>query len=214
MLLVRVSGGLCVVLWLCIPHAYARRLPETLLVYGVVGDDWQHFFYALFRYSSSAENRNFCRVALKCCYCRVALRAVWLSERVGNLFLSPAFSLVRTSERGATRNASCGATAFPGTLFRCSLAADTVILPCFRFRKGNLYSAVEGTPKGVQKCYAPVSQSALWLSGHQLCFRFPPPKDKFFSQLMGALVEVNSPFASTLCHQPINRYGVCMSVTL
>lgn len=26
----------------------ARGFPETFLVYGVVGDDWQHFFYALF----------------------------------------------------------------------------------------------------------------------------------------------------------------------
>ena len=41
----------------------------------------------------------FCKVVLKCCYCRVARRAFWLSERVGNLFLSPAFffgSNVRT----------------------------------------------------------------------------------------------------------------------
>ena len=81
----------------------------------------------------------------------------WLSERVENLFLSPAFPLVRTSERGATRNAFCGATEFPGALFRGSLAADTVILPCFRFRKENLSSAVEGTPKGVQKRYARLS---------------------------------------------------------
>ena len=41
--------------------------------------------------------------------------------------------------------------------FRGSLAADTVILPCFRFRKENLSSAVEGTPKGVQKRYARLS---------------------------------------------------------
>lgn len=77
----------------------------------------------------------------------------WLSERVENLFLSPAFfSLVRTSERGATRNAHSRVP-----FFRGSLAADTVILPCFRFRKENLSSAVEGTPKGVQKRYARLS---------------------------------------------------------
>lgn len=134
-----------------------RRFPETFLVYGVVGDDWQHFFYALFRYSSSAENRDFLQGDVKVLLLSSSPPGGWLSERVENLFLSPAFPLVRTSERGATRNAFCGATAFPGALFRGSLAADTVILPCFRFRKENLSSAVEGTPKGVQKRYARLS---------------------------------------------------------
>ena len=94
-----------------------RRFPETFLVYGVVGDDWQHFFYALFRYSSSTENSIFCKVTLKCCYCQVALRAVGCRRGwkiCSSLLL---LFLVRTSERGATRNAFCGATAFPGALF-------------------------------------------------------------------------------------------------
>lgn len=123
----------------------------------VVGDDWQHFFYAFFRYSSSAENSIFLQGGVKVLLLSSSPPGGWLSERVENLFLSPAFPLVRTSERGATRNAFCGATAFPGALFRGSLAADTVILPCFRFRKENLSSAVEGTPKGVQKRYARLS---------------------------------------------------------
>ena len=135
-------------------------------------------------------------MTLKCCYCQVAPGG-WLSERVENLFLSPAFSLVRTSERGATRNAFCGATAFPGAFFRGSLAADTVILPCFRFRKENLSSAVEGTPKGVQKRYARLPICSM-VSCHQLCFRFSPAKDVFFAQLLNAHGEVNSPTASTL----------------
>ena len=109
------------------------------------------------------------------------------------------FSLVRTSERGATRNAFCGATAFPGALFPWfSLAADTVILPCFRFRKEILGSAVEGTPKGVQKRYARLSNLLCGLSCHQLCFRLSPAKDVFFAQLLNAHGEVNSPGASTL----------------
>ena len=64
--------------------------------------------------------------------------------------------------------------------------------------KGRLCSAVEGTPKGVQMCYASATQSALWFSCHQLCFRFSPAKDVFFAQLLNAHGEVNSPTASTL----------------
>ena len=137
-------------------------------------------------------------MVLKCCYCRVALRAVGCRRGwkiCSSLLL---FSLIRTSERGATRNAFCGATAFPGALFRGSLAADTVILPCFRFRKENLSSAMEGTPKGVQKRYARLSNLLCGLSCHQLCFRFSPAKDVFFAQLLNAHGEVNSPGASTL----------------
>lgn len=133
-----------------------RRFPETFLVYGVAGDDWQHFFYALFDILPLPKIK-FLQGDVKVLLLSSSPPGGWLSERVENLFLSPAFSLVRTSERGATRNAFCGATAFPGALFRGSLAADTVILPCFRFRKENLSSAVEGTPKGVQKCYARLS---------------------------------------------------------
>ena len=113
----------------------------------------------------------------------------WLSERVENLFLSPAFFLgsnVRTwrhTQRFLWRHRHSRVP-----FFRGSLAADTVILPCFRFRKEILGSAVEGTPKGVQKRYA----------RHQLCFRFSPAKDVFFAQLLNAHGEVNSPGASTL----------------
>ena len=82
--------------------------------------------------------------------------------------------------------------------FRGSLAADTVILPCFRFRKEILGSAVEGTPKGVQKRYARLSNLLCGLSCHQLCFRLSPAKDVFFAQLLNAHGEVNSPSASTL----------------
>lgn len=64
--------------------------------------------------------------------------------------------------------------------------------------KGRLCSAVEGTPKGVQMCYASATQSVFWLSCHQLCFRLPSAKDVFFTQLITAHGEVNSPTASTL----------------
>ena len=64
--------------------------------------------------------------------------------------------------------------------------------------KGRLCSAVEGTPKGVQMCYASATQSVLWLSCHQLCFRLPSAKDVFFAQLLNAHGKVNSPTASTL----------------
>lgn len=64
--------------------------------------------------------------------------------------------------------------------------------------KGRLCSAVEGTPKGVQMCYASATQSVFWLSCHQLCFRLPSAKDVFFAQLPNAHGEVNSPTASTL----------------
>ena len=70
-----------------------RRFPETFLVYGVVGDDWQHFFYALFRYSSSAENRDFLQGGVKVLLLSSSPPGGWLSERVENLFLSPAFFL-------------------------------------------------------------------------------------------------------------------------
>ena len=70
-----------------------RRFPETFLVYGVVGDDWQHFFYALFRYSSSAENRDFLQGGVKVLLLSSSPPGGWLSERVENLLLSPAFFL-------------------------------------------------------------------------------------------------------------------------
>ena len=35
--------------------------------------------------------------------------------------------------------------------------------------KVRLCSAVEGTPKGVQKCYAPALNLVAWLKSHQLC---------------------------------------------
>ena len=135
----------------------ARGFPETFLVYGVVGDDWQHFFYALFRYSSSAENRIFCKMVLKCCYCQVALRAVG-SQRgwkiCSTLLLFSWFERPNVAPH-ATLSVAPPRSRVP--FFRCSLAADTVILPCFRFRKEILGSAVEGTPKGVQKRYARLS---------------------------------------------------------
>lgn len=124
----------------------------------------------------------------------------WLSERVENLFLSPAFFLgsnVRTwrhTQRFLWRH-RIPVCPF---VFRGSLAADTVILPCFRFRKEILGSAVEGTPKGVQKRYARLSNLLCGLSCHQLCFRLSPAKDVFFAQLLNAHGEVNSPGASTL----------------
>ena len=117
--------------------AFVRGLFGMLLVSGVVGDDWQHFFYALFRYSSSAENRNFCKVVLKCCYCRVALRAVGCRRGwkiCSSLLL---FFLVRTSERGATRNAFCGATAFPGAIFPWFSGGGYRDSSLFPFPKGN-----------------------------------------------------------------------------
>lgn len=64
--------------------------------------------------------------------------------------------------------------------------------------KGRLCSAVEGTPKGVQMCYASATQSVLWLSCHQLCFRLPSAKDVFFTQLINTFGDVKSPVASTL----------------
>ena len=124
----------------------------------------------------------------------------WLSERVENLFLSPAFFLgsnVRTNVAPhATLSVAPPRSRVP--FFRGSLAADTVILPCFRFRKEILSSAVEGTPKGVQKRYARLSNLLCGLSCHQLCFRFSPAKDVFFAQLLNAHGEVNSPGTSTL----------------
>ena len=123
----------------------------------------------------------------------------WLSERVENLFLSPAFFLgsnVRTwrhTQRFLWRHRHSRVP-----FFRGSLAADTVILPCFRFRKEILGSAVEGTPKGVQKRYARLSNLLCGLSCHQLCFRFSPAKHTFIAQLINAHGEVNSPGASTL----------------
>ena len=115
-----------------------RRSPETFLVYGVVGDDWQHFFYAFFRYSSSAENSIFLQGGVKVLLLSSSPPGGWLSERVENLFLSPAFfSLVRTSERGATRNAFCGATAFPGALFPWLSGGGYRDSSLFPFPKGN-----------------------------------------------------------------------------
>lgn len=64
--------------------------------------------------------------------------------------------------------------------------------------KGRLCSAVEGTPKGVQKRYASATQSVFWLSCHQLCFRLSPAKDVFFAQLINTFGDVKSPVASTL----------------
>ena len=122
----------------------------------------------------------------------------WLSERVENLFLSPAFFLgsnVRTwrhTQRFLWRHRHSRVP-----FFRGSLATDTVILPCFRFRK-EIGSAVEGTPKGVQKRYARLSNLLCGLSCHQLCFRFSPAKHTFIAQLINAHGEVNSPVASTL----------------
>ena len=57
---------------------------------------------------------------------------------------------------------------------------------------------MEGTPKGVQKRYARLSNLLYGFSCHQLCLRFSPAKDVFFAQLLNAHGEVNSPTASTL----------------
>lgn len=81
----------------------------------------------------------------------------WLSERVENLFLSPAFPWFERPNVAPHATLSVAPPHSRVPFFRGSLAADTVILPCFRFRKENLSSAVEGTPKGVQKRYARLS---------------------------------------------------------
>ena len=135
-----------------------RRFPETFLVYGVVGDDWQHFFYALFRYSFLCRKLNFLQGGSKVLLLSSSPPGGWLSERVENLFRSPAF--FPWFERPNVAPHATLSVAPPHSrvpFFRGSLAADTVILPCFRFRKENLSSAVEGTPKGVQKRYARLS---------------------------------------------------------
>lgn len=123
----------------------------------------------------------------------------WLSERVEKLFLSPVF--FPWFERPNVAPHATLSVAPPHSrvpFFRGSLAADTVILPCFRFRKEILGSAVEGTSKGVQKRYARLSNLLCGLSCHQLCFRFSPAKHTFIAQLINAHGEVNSPVASTL----------------
>lgn len=45
--------------------AFVHGLFGMLLVSGVVGDDWQHFFYALFRYSFLCRKLNFLTKCLK-----------------------------------------------------------------------------------------------------------------------------------------------------
>lgn len=135
----------------------------------------------------------------KCCYCRVALRAVGCRRGWKNcsslLFFFPWFERPNVAPH-ATLSVAPPHSRVP--FFRGSLAADTVILPCFRFRKEILGSAVEGTPKGVQKRYARLSNLLCGLSCHQLCFRFSPAKHTFIAQLINAHGEVNSPVASTL----------------
>ena len=135
----------------------------------------------------------------KCCYCRVALRAVgcrrgW--KNCSSLLFFFLGSNVRTWRHTQRFPMAPPHSRVP--FFRGSLAADTVILPCFRFRKEILGSAVEGTPKGVQKRYARLSNLLCGLSCHQLCFRFSPAKHTFIAQLINAHGEVNSPVASTL----------------
>lgn len=104
----------------------------------------------------------------------------WLSERVENLFLSPAFFLgsnVRTwrhTQRFLWRHRHSRVP-----FFRGSLAADTVILPCFRFRKEILGSAVEGTPKGVQKRYARLSNLLYGFHVTNYVLGFHPQKTYF-----------------------------------
>ena len=137
-------------------------------------------------------------MAVKCCYCQVALWAVG-SQRgwkiCSTLLLFSWFERPNVAPH-ATLSVAPPRSRVP--FFRCSLAADTVILPCFRFRKEILGSAVEGTPKGVQKRYARLSNLLCGLSCHQLCFRLSPAKDVFFAQLLNAHGEVNSPGTSTL----------------
>ena len=97
-------------------------------------------------------------MTLKCCYCRVALRAVGC--RRGWKICSSLLLFFPWFERPNVAPHATLSVAPPHSrvpFFRGSLAADTVILPCFRFRKENLSSAVEGTPKGVQKRYARLS---------------------------------------------------------
>ena len=114
----------------------ARGFPETLcMVLSVTtGNTFSMLFFG---YSSSAENRIFCKVALKCCYCQVALRAVGCRRGWKICSTLLLFSLVRTSERGATRNAFCGATAFPGALFPWFSGGGYRDSSLFPFPKGN-----------------------------------------------------------------------------
>lgn len=71
----------------------ARGFPETFLVYGVVGDDWQHFFYALFWIFFLCRKLNFLQGGVKVLLLSSSPPGGWQSERVENLFLSPAFFL-------------------------------------------------------------------------------------------------------------------------
>ena len=115
----------------------ARGFLETFLVYGVVGDDWQHFFYALFWIFFLCRKLNFLQGGVKVLLLSSSPLGGWQSERVENLFHSPAFFLVRTSERGATRNAFCGATAFPCALFPLFSGGGYCDSSLFPFPKGN-----------------------------------------------------------------------------
>ena len=137
-------------------RAYPVRNAPCAVLFG---DDWQHFFYAFFRYSSSAENSIFLQGGVKVLLLSSSPPGGWLAVGEGGNFvpLSCFFlgSNVRTwrhTQRFLWRHRHSRVP-----FFRGSLAADTVILPCFRFRKEILGSAVEGTPKGVQKRYARLS---------------------------------------------------------
>ena len=86
----------------------------------------------------------------------------------------------------------------PGVLIFSLFALKGLQGAFIRFRKEILSSAMEGTPKGVQKRYARLSNLLYGFSCHQLCLRFSPAKDVFFAQLLNAHGKVNSPTASTL----------------
>ena len=73
--------------------AFVRGLFGMLLVSGVVGDDWQHFFYAFFWIFFLCRKLNFLQGGSKVLLLSSSPPGGWLSERVENLFLSPAFFL-------------------------------------------------------------------------------------------------------------------------
>ena len=66
------------------------------------------------------------------------------------------------------------------------------------YRKGGSAPPWKAPLKGLRSTTHPPPNLVCGLSCHQLCFRLPSAKDVFFTQLIGAHGEVNSPTASTL----------------
>ena len=65
-------------------------------------------------------------------------------------------------------------------------------------RKGGSAPLWKAPLKGFRCATHPPPNLFCGLSCHQLCFRLPSAKDVFFSQLITARAEINSPWASTL----------------